>query len=157
MTLIPLRLAEAEQKLKPRLLFWAALVGILTGGAGTFFQIAVHQVNQGREHLIHLVKDYPVLNWLVPTLLSAIMVYLAFMLVRRVAPETSGSGIPQIEGFLDGLLPIRWQRVLPVKFLGGLLALGSGMVLGREGPTIQMGGSIGKMVGSCFRTSSELC
>ena len=79
LTLIPQRFFEAEQKLKPGLLFWAALVGILTGGVGTFFRIAVDQIIQGREHLIQLVKDYPVLNWLVPTVLSAVMVYLAFL------------------------------------------------------------------------------
>ena len=152
---MPKALLEAKQKLKTRLLLWASLVGILTGGVGTLFQVAVHQVIQGREHLIQLVKDYAVLNWLVPTVLSAVMVYLAFLLMRQVAPETGGSGIPQIEGFLNGLLPLRWQMVLPVKFLGGLLALGSGMVLGREGPTIQMGGSIGKMVGNYFRSSAE--
>ena len=153
--LIAQRFLEAEKKLEFGLLFRAALVGILTGVVGTFFQIAVHQVIQGREHLIQLVKDYPVVNWLVPTVLSAVMVYLAFLLMGRLAPETSGSGIPQIEGFLDGLLTLRWQRILPVKFFGGLLALGSGMLLGREGPTIQMGGSIGKAVSSYFQADSE--
>ena len=153
--LMPQTLLEAKQKLKIRLLLWAALVGLLTGGVGTLFQVAVSQVIQGREYLIQLVKNYAVLEWLVPTVLSAVMVYVAFGLMRRLAPETGGSGIPQIEGFLDGFLPLRWQRVLPVKFVGGLLALGSGMVLGREGPTIQMGGSIGKMVGSYFRSSAE--
>jgi CIC family chloride channel protein len=153
--LMPKALLEAKQKLKTRLLLWASLVGILTGGVGTLFQVAVQQVILGREHLIELVKDYAVLNWLVPTVLSAVMVYFAFLLMRKVAPETGGSGIPQIEGFLNGLFPIRWQIVLPAKFLGGLLTLGSGMVLGREGPTIQMGGSIGKMVGSYFRSSGE--
>lgn len=98
---MPQALVEATQKLKIRLLFWAALVGILTGGVGTLFQIAVYQVIRGRAQLIQLVKDYAVLNWLVPTVLSAVMLYVTFLFMRRFAPETGGSGIPQIEKLKD--------------------------------------------------------
>ena len=46
---------------------------------------------------------------------------------------------------------MRWKRVLPIKFIASLFSLGSGLLLGREGPTIQLGGNIGKMIKDIFR------
>ena len=37
-----------------------------------------------------------------------------------------------------------WQDVLPFKFLGGLLTLGGGLTLGREGPSVQIGAAVGQ-------------
>ncbi len=64
-------------------------------------------------------------------------------------------GIPEIEGALEDQRPVRWWRVLPVKFFGGLGTLGGGMVLGREGPTVQIGGNIGRMVLDIFRLKGD--
>lgn len=55
-----------------------------------------------------------------------------------------GSGIPEIEGAMEEMRPVRWWRVIPVKFIGGLGTLGAGMVLGREGPMVQMGATVGE-------------
>ncbi len=82
--------------------------------------------------------------WIVP-LWFAVLVALALIL-RRIVRETpliSGSGIPQTELALAGRLSFTWWRVLLAKFMGSWLALFGGLALGREGPSIQMGGAVG--------------
>jgi len=64
-------------------------------------------------------------------------------LVVRWEPLAYGSGIPHVEAVYRGQLPPSRIRLLPAKFIGGLLAIGSGLVLGREGPTVHMGAAIG--------------
>ncbi|TAI59601.1 ClC family H(+)/Cl(-) exchange transporter, partial [Bradyrhizobium sp. Leo170] len=67
---------------------------------------------------------------------------LAAWMVRRFSPHASGSGIPHVEAVLHGQVPPAPFILVPVKFIGGILAIGSGLALGREGPTVQMGAGI---------------
>ncbi|EPC55986.1 chloride channel protein, partial [Lacticaseibacillus paracasei subsp. paracasei Lpp37] len=68
-------------------------------------------------------------------------------------PYISGSGIPQVEGQLAGELEMHWWSILWRKFVGGVLALGPGLFLGREGPSIQLGASVGQGLAARFKLS----
>ena len=120
------------------------LLGILTGIVGTAFRLGVSRGFARYARLVALGDHSSVLGWLLAAISGAVMVSGAAFLTRRFAPETAGSGVQEIEGILGGLRPpMRWARVLSVKFFGGLLAMSAGLVLGREGPSIHIGGALG--------------
>lgn len=135
-------------------LLMAAVVGTLAGLIGVAFEKSVNWVQNLRIGALVEVADHWFLVWPLAFILSALLAMVGYFLVRRFAPEAGGSGIPEIEGALEELRPVRWWRVLPVKFIGGMGSLGAGMVLGREGPMVQLGGNLGRMVVDVFRMRS---
>ncbi len=78
---------------------------------------------------------------------------LAAGLVSRLAPETrGGGGDAMIEAFHHHGGLIR-RRVIWVKSLASMFTLGTGGAGGREGPTMQIGGALGGLVGRWLRVS----
>ena len=63
---------------------------------------------------------------------------------------SKGSGIPQVEAELRASLAVSWWDTLWKKYILGVLAIGSGLMLGREGPSIQLGAMGGKRSGPSF-------
>lgn len=136
-----------------RLFPLAALVGLCAGILAVLFRDALSAADALRNLLITRAHEQPAWGWIFPILFSAGGAVISLALVRRYAPETSGSGIPHLEAVLQRLRNLEWSRVLSVKFVGGLLAIGGGLVLGREGPTVQMGGAVGDAISKGLKVS----
>jgi CIC family chloride channel protein len=149
-----LRLLLRRDKTPLAILVMAGIVGTLTGLVGVAFEKAVNGMINLRTSGLLTLGNHPLVMGVLAFLASALLAAVGYYLVRRFAPEAAGSGIPEIEGALEELRPVRWWRVIPVKFVGGMGTLGAGMVLGREGPTVQLGGNIGRMMLDIFRMKS---
>ena len=136
-----------RRKLFPR----AMLVGLLAGGIAVAFRWALEGGDSLRGQLIAWAHHAPLWGWLLPPLMGALGAGLAVVLVHRIAPEAAGSGIPHLKAVLYWLRSMRWQAILLTKFVGGVVGIGSGLTLGREGPTVQMGGSVGAAIAHWLR------
>lgn len=79
----------------------------------------------------------------------------AVSVLCRKEPMISGSGIPQIEGEFHGKLKAHPLRVIGMKILGGSLSILGGLSLGREGPSIQLGGMGGAFVSHHLHREGE--
>jgi chloride channel protein, CIC family len=129
------------------------LVGAASGLVGAVFRLVLEQGDRLRDAVLTWAHRREIVGLLLIIGGSAAATGLAAWLVRRHSPEAAGSGIPHVEAVLNGDLPPASFNLIPVKFLGGLLAIGTGLALGREGPSVQMGASLAHLVGMVFRRS----
>jgi CIC family chloride channel protein len=120
----------------------ALVVGAITGCVGATFRLLLEQADRWRDAIIAWSHGHGILGLLIVVGGCAAATLLAAWMVRRFSPHASGSGIPHVEAVLHGQVPPAPFVLVPVKFIGGLLAIGSGLALGREGPTVQMGAGI---------------
>jgi chloride channel protein, CIC family len=127
----------------------ALVVGLVAGLLSSAFRVALQKVEVQRMAFQLQHTGWTALG--VALLIGAVGGGLALWLVRRFAPEAAGSGIPHLKSVVMGERTMNWRRILPVKFFGGVAGIGAGMALGREGPTIQMGGATALMVSKWFR------
>jgi len=144
-----------ENKRNFRILFYAFIIGIVVGLFGSFFRFVLSLIEKYRTSIFHLANHSNIIHWLWPIIFLITGITIALYLVKKFAPEASGSGVHEIEGALDEVRPMRWKRVIPVKFFASLFSLGSGLLLGREGPTIQLGANISRMIKVIFKQPEE--
>jgi CIC family chloride channel protein len=135
----------------------ALLVGVFVGLIGAAFRLALLQADRFRDQLVTWAQGASFPGLLLVVAGCGTAAASAAWLVRRFSPHASGSGIPHVEAVLHKEIPQAPYRLILVKFVGGLLAIGSGLALGREGPSVQMGASLGHLLGRVFRCSSSDC
>lgn len=124
---------------------YGVLIGFLTGIVVSLFRLSIEKVLAYFQTLYLAVGRGELFSLGLIILLNAgCLIVVAWLLKQN--PHISGSGIPQVEGVLTGEITDNWWATLWHKFTAGILAIGSGLMLGREGPSIQLGAAIGQGV-----------
>lgn len=139
------------------LVLLAPLAGAIAGAVCALFRLMLDRLDALRGALIAQAHGYDFAGFLLVVAVCGAATALSAGLVRRFAPDAVGSGIPQVEAVVAGTLPPAPFSLIPAKFVGGLLAMGSGLALGREGPSVQMGASVAHLVGTVFRRDWSDC
>ena len=139
------------------LVLLALVVGAAAGLVGAILRLTLEQADRLRDALIAWAQGEKLAGFLFVVGTCAAATLVAAWLVRRFSPHASGSGIPHVEAVLNEEIPQAPVHLIWVKFCGGVLAIGSGLALGREGPSVQMGASVAHFVGKVCRREWPDC
>lgn len=126
-------------------------VGIFTGFIVSFYRWGLEVISRIRREFfgnINLANPLSLFRiWLVFIVIGLVVDFL-----YRKYPKTSGSGIPQVKGLILGRIDYQnWFQELLAKFGAGILGIGAGLSLGREGPSVQLGSYIGYGFSKIFK------
>ncbi|BDI16207.1 chloride channel protein [Nostoc cf. commune SO-36] len=128
----------------------ACVIGLVAALSAVFLKVGSGWLGTWRVHSTHI---FPA--WLTLPIIGLVLGFVAGWLVERLAPEASGSGIPQVKATLANVsMRLSW-RVAGVKLLSAIIAIGSGMTLGRQGPTVQVGASLAAGMSRWVPTSPD--
>ena len=129
-----------------RITFASLVAGSLIGVVGGLFELLLVYANSLRNGVVAWAHAWPHIGWIVPVAFISTGAAVARLMVVHISPEAAGSGLQRVEAVFAGEVKPASHTILPVKFFGGIVAIGSGLALGREGPMAQMGASVATLV-----------
>lgn len=135
-----------KQLFRSKIFIQSVLVGLVSGLFVVLFRISIDNIF---SFIIKNIYRF----WYIFPFVTAIGGLISGYLVYKFAPETKGSGIPYVKASLMHLGNLTRVRSIFVKFLGGIASIGTGMPLGREGPSVQLGAGSGALIGKLFKLS----
>lgn len=142
-----LRQNSQMNEIDSTLIIRMSVIGVLVGAVAGFFGATFRYWIMAGEDYRHII-----MNQLTPLTLGiwlVAMVVFGWACARLLkwAPLSGGSGIPQIEGEMLGVMnDTKPHRTLISKYIGGVLNGICGFSVGREGPSVQLGGAAGKII-----------
>ena len=124
------------------LIIIAAIVGAGVGVATVVLVEGIDLVADGTRELADILPT----DWLWMFVTVPIGLLAAAVIANRLAPETSGDGVPEVAAALVVSGGYVRDRVAALKVVVTSLTLGAGGSAGREGPIVQIGSAIGSAI-----------
>jgi chloride channel protein, CIC family len=128
----------------------ASIIGLVAALSAVFLKVGSGTLGTWRVHTSHLLP-----TWIALPVVGLSFGFLAGFLVERLAPEASGSGIPQVKATLANISTNLSWRVALVKLVTAIITIGSGLTLGRQGPTVQVGAGLAAGMSRLVPTSPD--
>lgn len=134
----------------------AVIIGLLAGFGAIGIRLLIREIsNQSFPGSFTLLDNIIQAPWHIKILVPVIGGMLVGPLIYFLAPEAKGHGVPEV---MQAIL-LKGGRIRPrvalVKAVTSAITIGTGGSVGREGPIIQIGSSLGSTVGQFFNMSGN--
>ncbi len=133
----------------------SALIGISVGLVVSLFHVSIDWALLNKSYIINKIWIWQHYQYLPYMLITSVMVFISVYIVRKYAPDAAGSGIQNIEGVVGNKITMNSLRIVIVKFFGGILSIASEMAMGKEGPSVQIGGALAHMISKNFLLNKD--
>lgn len=134
---------------RSKIIVQAVIVGLFAGLLVVLFRVSISNLFLSVQNFVKLYP--PAAGAILFPVITTIGGLISGILVWKFAPETKGSGIPYIKMTLTRMGKLIRIRSIIVKFFAGIAGIGTGLSLGREGPSVQLGAGVGELVGKLFK------
>lgn len=136
-------------------LFLAILIGVLAGYGAVLFKYVLKYMQwvfyQNTGDILFIAESIPLWMKLVMPAVGGLVVGLV---VSFFASEAKGHGVPEVMQAIALRGGRIRKRVAAAKIFASAVTIGSGGSVGREGPMVQIGASIGSSIGQVFKVPS---
>lgn len=140
-----------QEIVRSKIIIQAILVGLISGMLVVGFKVSINSLFWTIQKFLSAFPTWQ--KALIFPLITTLGGLISGFLVFKFAPETKGSGIPYVKMTMARMGNMTRIRSIVVKFFAGVAGIGTGLSLGREGPSVQLGAGAGALVGRLFKMS----
>ncbi len=138
------------------MIIMAVIIGVLTGFGAMGFKAMIEMISNpsfpGDNTLLENIRNA---EWYVKLIIPALGGAIVGPLIYFFAREAKGHGVPEVMQAIMLKGGVIRPRVSIIKAIASSITIGTGGSVGREGPIVQIGSSLGSIIGQFYRVSSQ--